>query len=108
MGMSITSFVHRTVFDYLHTSEMQLLLGRYTPIHFKEALFSTKLNLAACKMVVLDPDYTVADLCDASPKAGWFQLHACVADLLFECDPEVANTDVSRFHEALMLVKLLE
>jgi hypothetical protein len=61
-------FVHRTVFDYLHTPEMQLLLAKHTPDHFKDVWFPGDLDLAVCKTVVIDP-------CDVvCPDAGWVAL----------------------------------
>jgi hypothetical protein len=61
-------FVHRTMFDYLHTPEMQLLLAKHTPDRFKDAFFPRDLDLAVCKTVVIDP-------CDVvCPDAGWYAL----------------------------------
>ena len=61
-------FVHRTVFDYLHTPDMQLLLAKHTPDHFKDVWFPRDLDLAVCKTVVIDP-------CDLiCPDAGWYAL----------------------------------
>jgi hypothetical protein len=46
---------HRTVFDYLHTPEMQVLLSEHTPNHFEDIQFPNDLSIAACKMAVIDP-----------------------------------------------------
>ena len=51
----VVTFVHRTMFDYLHTPEMQLLLDEHTPRHFKDALFCEGLQIATCKVLVVDP-----------------------------------------------------
>jgi hypothetical protein len=69
-------FTHRTVFDYLHTPEMQVLLSKYTPVHFKDARFSNSLDVAACRMVVIDPQDLYGSL------HGWQQLAYCAEDLL--------------------------
>jgi hypothetical protein len=75
----VVTFVHRTMFDYLHTPEMQLLLDDYTPRHFKDALFCESLQIATCKVLVVHP-------CNPS----WV-IHGCqhlrdCAHCLPECD----------------------
>jgi hypothetical protein len=67
---------HRTVFDYLHTPEMQVLLSEHTPNHFKDAHFLQNLDVAACKTVVIDPHVRYCLL------NGWGQLSLCASPLL--------------------------
>ncbi|KAM0699420.1 hypothetical protein Q7P36_001468 [Cladosporium allicinum] len=81
-------FVHRTVFDYLHTPEMQLLLAKHSPDHFKDVLFPRELDLAVCKTVVIDP-------CDVvCPNAGWAALRNS-AILLTRIDPSEGDVPES-------------
>jgi hypothetical protein len=70
------SFVHRTVWDYLHTPEMELLLDKHTPGHFKDALFHSGMAVATCKTVVLDPRDAITgwkELSDSVYPLSWWQ-----------------------------------
>jgi hypothetical protein len=99
------TFVHRTVFDYLHTPEMQLLLDEHTPSHFKNALFETKLRIAACKMVVIDSHDTFFRI------AGWEQVSLWTACLLENLNwnlPENTTTGVVHPSEVFAMVQILE
>jgi hypothetical protein len=102
LDYSPITFVHRTVFDYLHMPEMQLLLSEHTPEHFKDALFSTNLDVAACKTVVIDPD----DL--ACPIEGWSQLEKCVPLLPGWNSAEKGNAGSLCSHKALELAQILD
>jgi hypothetical protein len=101
LNESSVTFVHRTVFDYLHTPEMQLLLGERTPSHFKDALFSVGLDAAACKMVVVDPCNPVC------PHAGWDQLEFCVR-FPEENNPEATEAEILYSRKVLEVVQVLE
>lgn len=47
-------FTHRTIFDFLHTPEMQSTLERHIPKHFMEDSFQDQLRIAACKLALTD------------------------------------------------------
>jgi len=94
-------FSHRTMFDYLHTPEMQLLLNEHTPDHFKDALFLLKLDVAACKMVMIDPQ-------GSFPTASWGQLKSCAIVLVREKNKHEQDTGVTHVPKILELAQLLE
>ena len=103
--MTPTIFSHRTVFDYLHTEEMQLLLREHTPDHFKDALFSTKLHVASSKMVVIDP---------RAPYYSYVvlrHLESCAHRLMYKVrDPRDQNAEwaILQPHRAFKLAQTLE
>jgi hypothetical protein len=103
MEVSI-EFTHRTVFDYLHTPEMQVLLSKHTPVHFKDAHFSYCLDVAVCRMIVIDPHDPYLLL------TGWDELAYRAADLLdwtLSGDFEIENLETA-IYSSLGLAQSLE
>jgi hypothetical protein len=96
---------HRTVFDYLHTPEMQVLLSEHTPNHFKDAHFLQNLDVAACKTVVIDPHDRYG------PLNGWGQL-SLGASLLLRWKDYLDNLKTENLetgiHNSLGLAQTLE
>jgi hypothetical protein len=95
-------FTHRTVFDYLRTPEMQVLLNKHAPDHFQDALFQDKLDVAACKFLVLDPYDPVCT------SRGWFQLASCAGGLLRWDNPQTFKTETFHSRKAVELAQTLE
>jgi hypothetical protein len=101
---TVITFTHRTVFDYLHTPEMQVLLSEHTPNHFKDAHFPHNMKVAACKTIMADPD----DLHGSS-----YERHAlveCAASLVDwtrsgNCETEILENGV---YSSLELAQVLE
>lgn len=93
------SFTHRTVFGYLHTPEMQALLSKHAPDHFKDAHFPNALKVAVCKMVVIDPHDPYGQL------QGWGPLAGCAEGLLdwnHPRDLETANLGTGTYSSLRM------
>lgn len=94
-------FSHRTMFDYLHTPEMQLLLDRHTPAHFKDDLLTLKLDVATCKMITIDPQ-------GSFPIENWGQLRSCATVLASRNDLQKNETGVLHSPKILELAQMLE
>lgn len=82
------AFVHRTVFDFLSSDEMRVLLNRHVPSHFNDKAFHAQLNLAVAKLL---PPPNMVGLID-----NWFgslaqALHCIVAA---QCDLEQSRAFV--------------
>jgi hypothetical protein len=76
MSISI-EFTHRTVFDYLHTPEMQVLISEHAPVHFKDPYFRNSLDVAVWRMIVTDPH----EYGPYGPVNVWEELARCAIDL---------------------------
>lgn len=104
--LTCIDFSHRAVFEYVHTPEMQLLLRKHTPDHFKDALFTSNLDVAFCKMVVMDPHDIVC------PVSGWEQLSFCAQEIPYWGDHEIQSAKTRTpdfdFHKTTELAQILE
>jgi hypothetical protein len=99
---SCVTFIHRTVFDYLHTPEMQLLLNETVPGHFKDSHFFNSLDVAACKMLIIDPD-------DVDCHVGnWHQLGDSAMRLLNWDDLQNNKAEIIHSWKAVKLAQILE
>jgi hypothetical protein len=98
------AFTHRTIFDYLHTPEMQVLLGEHTPNHFKDAHFPHNMKVAACKTVMADPDDLYGSFGD------WQALIECATSLVDWTRSEDRETKIleNGVYSSLGLAQALE
>lgn len=95
---SRVNFVHRTVFDYLHTPEMQLLLDEHIPDHFKDSHFFNSLDVAACKMLIID----------RPEDNGWRQLRNCARGLSSWDHPLNNKAETIHSWKTFKLAQMLE